>query len=105
LVGSDIIKLEASKNPDVIKRRKVLRLHDGAVIKTKYNEEIKSRAKQFRGYGFGLFDSMHVASAEYAMVNVFLTVDNQLLNASARSDVTICVENPLNFYTEVLKNE
>ena len=51
LIGSDIIVLEALKNPDAIKRQKVLRLHDGALEKIKYNVKIKSRAEQLREYG------------------------------------------------------
>jgi len=105
LIGSDIIILEATKNPGAIKMQKVLRLHDGATIKTKYSAEIKLRAEQFRECGVKLFDSLHLASAEYAEVDVFLTTDKQLLNASLRSDIKIRVENPLNFYMEVLDHE
>jgi len=105
LIGSDIIILEVSKNPDTVKMQKVLQLHDGAAIKTKYNAEIKLRAQQFREYGVRLFDSLHLASAEYANVDVFLTTDKQLFNASFRSNIRIRVENPLDFYMEVLNRE
>ena len=87
LVGSDIILFEISKNPDAAKRQKVLRLHDGAHMKTKYNAEIKSRAERFRKCGAKLLDSMHLASAEYAKVDVFLTADKQLLSTASRSDI------------------
>lgn len=105
LVGSDIISLEISKNTDAVKRQKVLLLHDGAALKTKYNANIKSRAEQFRGWGAKLFDSLHLASAEYASVDVFLTTDARLIKTAARSDIKIRVENPLNYYMEVLNRE
>ena len=105
LVGSDIIDIEVSKNPDAIKRQKVLLLHDGAAFKTKYNADIKSRGEQFRRLGAKMFDSLHLASAEYADVDVFLTTDARLVKTAARSDIKIRVENPLNYYMEVLSHE
>jgi hypothetical protein len=105
LIGSDILSLEISKNPDSIKRQKVSRLHEGADFMTKYNMEIKSRAGQFRKFGVKLFDSLHLASAEYADADVFLTTDINLIKAVARSDIKIRVANPLNFYMEVLNHE
>jgi len=104
LVGSDIIELETSKNPDAIKKQKVSRLHDGATIKINYNTEIKARAVKLREHGVKFFDSLHLASAEYVNVDVFLTTDKQLINSSIRANVKIRVENPLNFYMEVLNN-
>jgi len=105
LIGSDIIGLEISKNPDIVKKQKVLQLHDGSALRIKYNPTIKSRSEQFGKCGVKLFDSLHMASAEYAGADVFLTTDAQLLKASARTDIRIRVENPLSFYLEVLNNE
>lgn len=105
LIGSDIIVLESSKNPDAIRTQKIMRLHDSASIKTRYNMNIKLRAKQFREYGIKLFDSLHLASAEYACADVLLTTDKKFLNASSRCDIKIRVENPLIFYMEVLSYE
>ena len=42
LIGSDIIGLEISKNPDIVKKQKVLQLHDGSALRIKYNPTIKS---------------------------------------------------------------
>ena len=105
LVGSDIILLEASKNKDISKRQKILRLHDGVTLQIKYNSKIKSRAEQFRKCGVKLFDSLHMASAESAGVDALLTTDKQFINSSARSDTLIKIVNPLDFYMEVLSHE
>ena len=105
LVGGDIIVLEASKNKEAIKRQKILWLHNGAKIKTNYNIEIKLRAEYFRTFGVKLFDSLHMASAEYILANVLLTTDKQFINAAARSDAKIKVMNPLDFYMEVINHE
>ena len=105
LVGSDIISLETSKNSDLVKRQKVLSLHSGASEVVKYNDTIKSRAAEFRKYNVKLFDSLHLAAAENANVDVFLSTDARLIKAAARTDIKIRVDNPLNYYTEVLVNE
>jgi len=101
----DIISLEISKCRDSVKKQKVLFLRDSAVEKVKYNVEIKSRAAEFRNYNIKLFDSLHLAAAEYANVDIFLTTDAQLIKAAARTDIKIRAENPLVYYMEVLNNE
>ncbi|MDR0818354.1 MAG: PIN domain-containing protein [Oscillospiraceae bacterium] len=105
LIGSDIITAEILKNPDSAKRQKALMLNDGAARKVKYNPEIKARAAQFRELNIKLFDSLHLAAAEYAGVDVFLTTDARLIKAAARSDIKIRVANPLNYYMEVFNND
>jgi len=105
LIGSDIISLESSKCQDIMKRQKVSLLHGSATLKVKYNAVIKSRAAEFRKCNVKLFDSLHLASAEYANVDVFLTTDDKFIKAASRSDVRIRVDNPLNFYMEVLSDE
>ena len=105
LIGSDIITLEVSKNHDYVKRQKVLLLHDGAAEKVKYCEEIKSRAAELMEHNIKLFDSLHLAAAEYADVDVLLTTDVRFLKAVTRTDIKIRVLNPLTYYLEVLNYE
>jgi predicted nucleic acid-binding protein len=105
LVGSDIINLEISKNQDYIKKQKVLLLYEGATEKIKYNAHIKARAAKVREWGVKPLDSLHLASAEYAGVDVFLTTDTRLLKAAGRFNIRIYVNNPLNYYMEVLNCE
>jgi predicted nucleic acid-binding protein len=105
LIGSDIISLEISKNQDLIKRQKVLLLYGSKFEEIKYNAEIKSRAAEFVKNNVKLFDSLHLAAAEYANVDIFLTTDTQLIKAASQSDIKIRVENPLAYYMEVLSDE
>ena len=105
LIGSDIIILESSKNQDLNKRQKVMLLHGSVSLKVKYNSIIKARAAEFRKHNVKLFDSLHLASAEYVEADIFLTTDAQLIKASARTDVKIRINNPLDFYMEVLRDE
>jgi len=105
LIGSDIIRLEITKNRDNVKRLKVLLLYEGITEEIKYNYQIKARAAQLQKHGMKLFDSLHLAFAEYAIADVFLTTDTRLLKSSVRSNIRIRVDNPMNFYMEVLNYE
>jgi predicted nucleic acid-binding protein len=51
-----------------------------------------------------LFDSLHLATAEYANVDAFLSTDVRLIKATARSDIKIRVDNPLKYYSPNLFN-
>jgi len=105
LIGSDIIKLEIIKNQDHAKKQKVLLLYEEFTEEIKYNVLIKTRATQLRKLGASLFDSLHLASSEYANVDIFLTTDTRLLKVTARLDMKIRIDNPVNYYMEVLNRE
>jgi predicted nucleic acid-binding protein len=105
LVGSDIIDLEIAKSRDIYKMQKVKLLYGIATERVKCNAAIQSRAASLRDCGAKAFDSLHLASAEFANADVFLTTDAQLLNVAYRSDLKIRVANPLVYYMEVLRNE
>ena len=80
-------------------------LYEGITEIIKYSTKIKDRAAQLREQGIKLIDSLHLAFAEYANVDIFLTTDTRLLKVAMRSNIRIRVENPVNYYMEVLDNE
>ena len=104
LIGSDVIMLEASKTPDLSKRQKILLLHDSAGKRVKSNDVIKLRASKFREHNIKLFDSLHLAAAEYANADILLTTDVKFINAASCSGANVRVTNPLTFYMEVINN-
>ena len=106
LIGSDIIDFEIRKISDPDKYENVYILSTLTSNKVKYNDEIKRRALQLREYGLGLFDSIHIASAEYAKVNIMLTTDDKLINkAKIIKDISLRIENPVHWLMEVTSNE
>ena len=105
LIGSDVITLEISKTQDPVRKKKISLLHEIASELVKINDHIKLRAADFRKHNTKIFDSLHLAAAEYTGVDIFLTTDTKLIKAVARSDIKLRVANPLNFYLEVLNNE
>ncbi len=62
------------------------------------------RAKKLKSMGFKSFDAMHIACAERAKVDVFLTTDDNLLKLSHRlkNELNVKVINPLTWLTELL---
>ena len=61
------------------------------------NQEIDQRSQVLEKLGFGLYDSFHIASAEYAMVDVFLTTDDRLLKKALKYQnlLKVKVDNPV----------
>jgi predicted nucleic acid-binding protein len=63
---------------------------------------MEQRGIELKMLGFGAFDALHLASAEDAEVDVFLTTDDGLLRRAGRhrDEVRVRVENPLTWLDE-----
>jgi predicted nucleic acid-binding protein len=106
LVGSDAIELEISKIIDESKRQNVFSLYKVADSVINFNEEIEIQALIYQDYGIKVFDSVHLASAEFSKVDIFLTTDKKLINKAKQiNGLLIKVENPAIWYMEVVLNE
>ena len=106
ILKSDILDEEVGRIPDLVKRFKVLMLYSSATNHIEINEEIINRAKHFQQYShIKPFDALHLATAEYANVDAFLTTDKKLLSLAWKSDVSIKVLNPTVWLMEVMFND
>jgi predicted nucleic acid-binding protein len=102
-VSSTVLNIELSRNPDPDRRR------DAEALLSFANEIVvpksaqADRARQIEAQGFSPFDALHLASAEQAGADVFLTTDDGLLRRARRSLglLHIRVENPVSWYEEV----
>lgn len=56
------------------------------------DEKIVLRSRQLEELGFGLYDSFHLACAEAAQVDIFLSTDDRLLKNALRHRATLKVE-------------
>jgi predicted nucleic acid-binding protein len=97
LVTSEAIQAELRKmtNLDKLKEiRELLKLVDYQII---LNEEIDQRSQELEKLGFSLYDSFHVACAEYAKIDVLLTTDDRLLKKAIkyRNVLQVQLENPV----------
>jgi predicted nucleic acid-binding protein len=100
--SSDILYDEILAMTDMDKREKVLLLYASAGSHIDLTEEIAARANELSRLGIKSYDALHIASAESAGADVFLTTDRRLINAARRLNVTMLVQNPLIWITEVL---
>lgn len=69
--------------------------------------DLMDRASELETIGFGAYDALHLACAERANADVFLTTDDKLLRLSREHSCTlkVKVENPLIWLKEVTENE
>lgn len=105
VIGSDAIDYEISKMPDNDKRlmvRILSTMHDAHV---KADAGVEKRALELKSMGLRPLDALHVACAEKAKAEIFLTTDDNLLSKALKSKRTLKVKvvNPLRWVMEVLK--
>ena len=105
LIGSDIIEYEIIKTPDIDKRHKALDLYKIKKETIEINDVILTRAKEIQKHGIKPIDSLHFASAEYRNVDIFLTVDKELINNSKRINSSLLAKNPINWFMEEIEND
>lgn len=105
LLSSEVLDIEIEKTPDKWKKSKVRELYKLSEEKIILNDKIIKRAYEIQNSGIKSFDSLHVASAEYAKADVFLTTDKNLLSAAGRLKLDIITANPLKWFMEVDENE
>ena len=103
IAGSDILELEMRRMQDENKKRKVLDLYRVAGMHIQYTEKIKSRSAEIISVSkIRVFDSLHIASAEEAKADVFLTTDDKLEKMAEKLELGTRVVNPLRFAWEVI---
>ncbi|MDR1564957.1 MAG: PIN domain-containing protein [Oscillospiraceae bacterium] len=105
LIGSEVLEFEMSKVNDTSKLEKVKAMYKSTAGRITINDEIRQRANLFSQYGVSPMDALHVASAESAKVDVYLTTDDALIKRIAETDIKIDVRNPVHWIMEVLENE
>jgi hypothetical protein len=105
LIGSDVVEYEIMKTPDLNKKDKALNLYSVKKENIELNDEIEARALEAQKYGVKPLDSLHFASAEYRNVDVLLTVDKDFEKDSKKINSSLRVENPINWFMEVIEND
>ena len=102
-VGSDVLRFEVEQTPDPERRLRVSTLMESIGTIIELGPSVVSRAKQWESLGFQSTDALHLASAESASVDVFLTTDDRMLRVANRIGdlLRIRVANPLSWLSEV----
>ena len=102
-ISSDVVTLEIERTPDPERRRRVRLLVASADRTVRVGVSEKEYALRFESWGISAFDALHLACAECAGVDVFLTTDDALLKRcqTMHTQLRVRVENPLAWLSEV----
>jgi len=104
MIISEVTTYEISKITDPERRVKVQLTLSNTCDYVKVSKPILERAKQIQQLGIKSYDALHIACAEAAKVDVFLTTDDRLLKTVGRflDKIRVKVDNPLYWIKEVL---
>lgn len=104
LVNSDGILYEINKIPDSERKKKVEIIISRANEHVRLEEKILERAKRLQKLGIRSLDALHVACAESAKVDIFLTTDDKLLRILRQhsDEIDVRADNPLVWIKEVI---
>jgi predicted nucleic acid-binding protein len=102
-VSSVVLEAEISRNLDAERRADAESLLTFARDRVKLDHQIVERARVLQADGFSEFDALHVACAESAEVQIFLTTDDRLVRKAERmgTRLAVRVQNPVSFLEEV----
>lgn len=96
-ISSQTLLAEIARNPDREQRSQVRNLVSLADETIVISSEIVARGHSLEQLGFHGFDAMHIACAEAAEADTFLTTDDRLIRLAKRLTSALFVEvrNPL----------
>ena len=107
LVTSKILSAEVSQTPNKERIENVKKILLIAKIKVLSGDWLKERVFQLQKLGFASYDAAHVASAERASSDIFLTTDDRLLRKSQNYAqlLKVKVNNPLQWLAQIMLME
>ena len=85
LIASAVVAFETSQNPDEVSRQYVAKVTQAANKLQLVDEPIRQRAVKLESEGFKALDALHVACAEAAGADYFITCDDRLVRRYRRS--------------------
>ena len=103
LVISSVLEYENSRNPDPVKQRAMSHYLQMAGLRWEVDAAVRQRGQQLEHNGSKAIDALHVACAEAANSDYFITCDKRLINRS--SNLAMKVMNPVDFVLEISNND
>ena len=105
IISSGIIGDELSEMPDRERREKVELLLALATARTALTPAIEERAVELQKQSISSFDALHLAAAESARSDYFLTTDEDLVRKAKRAGLKVKVENPAKWLIQETTDE
>jgi len=103
-ISSEVVDFEVGQTPDMERRDRVAALIRYADERVTIETTVVTRASKLEAVGFGVYDALHLACAEHAKVDVFLTTDDNILRLANDNCglLEVRVGNPLTWLKEVI---
>jgi predicted nucleic acid-binding protein len=105
IIGCDIIDDELSQMPDNERREKVELFLALASSQVALTLAIEQRAIELQKWNIAPLDALHLASAESARADYFLTTDDDLLRRAKRAGLKVKIENPAKWLIQQTTDE
>jgi len=102
LIASAALRFENGKNPNADRKAFADDLLDLARHQCPHSEAIEKRALEWQAVGVDLLDALHLASAEAAGADVFVTVDDVLLRKATRAQGPLRIAHVLDLFKELV---
>jgi predicted nucleic acid-binding protein len=105
LISSEMVETEVAQIADQDRRQRI----EGALLiarsRVLVDEIAANRGEELQNLGFQGFDAIHLACAEIAQADVFLSTDDRLLRRAARyrNSLTVAVDNPATWLIATLQ--
>jgi predicted nucleic acid-binding protein len=102
-LSSAVVEEEVNNTPNSERRHRVKSMLGGAHATVMLTDTAVERARELKAMGFRTYDALHIACAEQAMVDVFLTTDDRVLRIATRhaEHLQVRVANPLDWLLEM----
>lgn len=100
LINSAVLEFENSRNPFSLRQDWMTRCLSQGKIYQRVNVSIRERAETLEKHGVKAIDALHIACAEAAGAEYFITCDDRLLKKQKHFQVSVM--NPLDFVQKVL---
>lgn len=103
-ISSAVVEEEVNNTPSRERRSRVKNMFSGAYRTVALADTAIARAQELKAMGFRTYDALHLACAEQATVDVFLTTDDRVLRTATRhtAQLKVRVANPLEWLLEVI---
>jgi predicted nucleic acid-binding protein len=100
LVWSAILTFENAQHPLADRRTEIAQWAHRSVVNVAVTPQVATRARTLTAAGFRPLDAAHLACAEAAACDRFLTCDDQVLRRGRRVQVGLRVQNPTDYVQE-----
>ena len=107
LITSNVLDAEINQTPNKERIENVNKILSIAKIKVLSGDWLKERAFELEKLGFSSYDAAHLASAERANADIFLTTDDRLFKKAQNHNQLLNVEvsNPLQWLAQIIEME